>query len=115
LVKQYNISLGGDVPIEEPWLEHILPNTLSDDWTKDFPKHDHDKWKHTLANLIPLTPGINQSLSNVKYSQKRECYQKDAMFKAARILAATYDAWTPLEIERRANQLSVWAVERWPV
>jgi uncharacterized protein with ParB-like and HNH nuclease domain len=107
-------SLGGDQPKIIPWQEHILPVTPEKEWFNTFSKDEHQLQKDLLANLIPLSQAMNTSLGNKIYSEKRERYKKDSMFKTARELADTYVDWTPKTIEKRGKVLAQWAVTRWP-
>ena len=57
---------------------------------------------------------MNASVSNKQYSEKRERYRKDSMFKSARTFADKIADWTPERLEKRAAELADWAVKRWP-
>jgi len=112
-VAQYNRSLGGDVPHNIPWLEHILPTEPEDVWWNSFTREQHEELKDRLCNLIPLSSQMNQSLKNARYEKKRKRYLEDSMFKSARLLAKKYDDWTPKEMSSRADELATWASKRW--
>jgi hypothetical protein len=114
LVKQYDRSLGGDVPENIPWIEHILPVEPHEDWWGVFTKAQHEQMKDLLANLIPLSSQMNQSLKNGPYEKKRKKYAEDSMFKSARAVAKKYNKWTPKELNDRAGTLATWAEQRWP-
>jgi hypothetical protein len=113
LVKQYNSSLGGDVPVDIPWTEHILPTEPTQIWWDIFSKAEHETRKDQLCNLIPLSAEMNRSLSNGPYDKKRAKYSEDSMFKSARHVAKLYKTWTPADMNHRANELAKWAVARW--
>lgn len=112
-LNQYNLSLGGDVPVNKPWIEHVLPDSMSADWKLHFKDDEHAKLKDTLPNLIPLSQKMNQSLGNKAYHIKRNAFSKDSIYKSARNLAEQYKKWTPVEMEKRAEELATWALERW--
>ncbi len=114
LIRQYDVSLGADVPADIPWTEHVLPQKPSTEWYEAFSKEQVKSLADTLANLIPLTSRMNTSLGNDGYDKKRGVYLKDAMFKSARKLAEENTTWTPAELSKRANELASWAVDRWP-
>ena len=113
LVAQYDRHLGGDNPSVAPWLEHVLPKTPGLSWP-GFSKEQHEKLVDTLSNLIPLSPTMNRELGNRAYVLKKPVYQADAMYKSAREFASMYDDWNPTTLKGRADQLAIWAVERWP-
>lgn len=114
LLIEWNRSLGGDVPPVKPWVEHVMPDTLSDAWKSDFTDEQHKKLKNLLANLLPLSQPMNQSLGNAGYASKRPVYLEDSIFKGAREFAKENQNWRPSDIESRATKLADWVVERWP-
>ncbi len=114
LLVEWNRSLGGDVPSQKPWIEHVLPETMSADWKQHFTEKQHEEMKDRLANLIPLSQPMNQGIGNASYAIKRKKYEEDSMFKAARDFAKEYIEWGPNQIESRAIKISDWVVERWP-
>ena len=65
-----------------------------------FKAEEHEKFKDLLANLLPLSQEMNQSLGNSEYKAKRPIYAKDSGFKAARVFAEEYSEWNPLEPRR---------------
>lgn len=113
LLLTYDKSLGGDQPINIPWVEHILPEKPEKDWFNYISKEDHEKYKDTLANLIPLSQEMNQHLSNKVYTKKINSYKHDSMFKSTRELAKKFESWNIKALKKRANTLSDWAIEQW--
>ena len=113
LLCEWNSSFGGDVPTTKPWIEHILPTSLSPSWRIDFTDEQHDRYKDLLANLIPLSQPMNQSLGNSSYSIKRDKYLEDSIFKGTRKLANQNALWRPEHIESRSVELSEWILNRW--
>ena len=79
VLKEWNVSLGGDEVNVDFWIEHILPEKPRDGWEM-FSKEQHESNKDLLANLLPLTQKMNQELSNGPYSLKRKTYQEDSCF-----------------------------------
>jgi hypothetical protein len=61
---EYERSLGADFPDGTiAWIEHIAPQRLTPEWQKDFPPAIPRQLLDTWANLIPLSSGMNQELS----------------------------------------------------
>jgi hypothetical protein len=112
-ISQYDRSLGGDVPHNIPWIEHVLPQEPEEGWWEAFTREQHEQMKDRLSNLIPLSSQMNQSLKNGRYEKKRKRYSEDSMFKSARLLAKHYSEWTPTELTSRADELGNWAIGRW--
>jgi len=114
VLTQWNRSLGGDQPGIKPWIEHVLPDTPAAGWFEVFTPEQHEKMRNLLANLLPLSQEMNQSLGNSLYQEKRPVYCEDSGFKAARKFGEKYSDWTPTNLEDRAEEIASWAVERWP-
>lgn len=115
VLAEWNRSLGGDQPGVPPWIEHVLPDKPDKDWFECFTPEEHEKMKHLLANLLPLSQEMNQALGNGPYSVKRQMYCDDSGFKAARKFGEEYAEWTPEKLAARSGKLASWAVERWPL
>jgi hypothetical protein len=111
---EHDRSLGGDTPLQSPWIEHVAPQHLGPDWRDAFSEKEHERTKDLIANLIPLSEQMNRELSNSGYEKKRPKFKADSMFKSAREFAAMYSVWTPAEIDSRSIELAQWALERWP-
>lgn len=115
LIIEYDKSLGGDhhEGDDSPWIEHVLPEKLNSAWAKFFTKAQHEEQKDRLANLIPLSPRMNRSLSNKAFKEKRKEFEKNSKYKSAREFPDSYKEWTPEALKQRAKQLAKWAVQRW--
>ena len=68
--------------------------------------------ENLLANLLPLSKEMNQTLSNGVYAGKRSAYEADSGFKAAGEFAKEYVDWTPTELAVRSEILAKWAINR---
>lgn len=114
LIIEYDRSLGGDSPVNIPWIEHVLPSKPAREWFDFFSKEEHEKFKDCLANLLPLSDKMNTSLGNRSYEEKRRRFRDDSMFKSTRQFANKYETWNPESLLERATHLSDWASKRWP-
>lgn len=96
-------------------IEHVMPQTLSDEWKKQLtdaghdPREVFDRLGHTLGNLT-LT-AWNSKLSNQLFDRKQEIL-KDSDFKLNDALAAA-SGWGPGEIEARSRALADVATALW--
>jgi uncharacterized protein with ParB-like and HNH nuclease domain len=97
---------------KEITIEHIMPQTLNQDW-KDELGHDfeqiHSQWLHTVGNLT--LSGHNSQLSNESYLFKRKVY-RESNFKLSRD-AATAEYWNANTILSRAERLAQYALRIW--
>lgn len=114
LLEEWNLHFGGDQPKIVQWIEHVLPDTMSDYWHALFSEEQHKALKDTLANLLPLSQPMNQSLGNGTFEKKKEVYSKDSAFKGTREFANEYSTWTPETLTIRAGAMADWAISRWP-
>lgn len=105
-----------EVPdIIDATIEHIMPQTLNDDWEKylvlykDINSEYHEQIIHKLGNLT-LTKN-NSSLSNNSFEEKKKIY-KFSNYLFTRELSR-YSKWTSKEIQIRSKKLSEIAVNVW--
>ncbi len=112
LIVEYDRFLGGDLPANTIWVEHVLPESPVRGWLQIFTKEEHAEMKDLLANLLPLSVEMNISVSNKGYKAKRERYKKDSMFKSVREFAKQPD-WNPNALAKRSRTLAKWACSRW--
>ncbi len=95
--------------------EHIMPQTLEEEWQRDLGenfKAIHEKYLHTIGNLT-LT-GYNQEYSNKSFQEKRDMEKgfKQSPLKLNQSLK-DLESFGEKEIEKRANDLADWALEIW--
>ncbi|MBH0296606.1 DUF262 domain-containing protein [Helicobacter pylori] len=95
--------------------EHIMPQTLEEEWERDLGGNFqaiHDKYLHTIGNLT-LT-GYNQEYSNKSFQEKRDMEKgfKQSPLKLNQSLK-NLESFGEKEIEKRANDLADWALKIW--
>ncbi len=95
--------------------EHIMPQTLTEEWKRDLGGNFqaiHDKYLHTIGNLT-LT-GYNQEYSNNSFQEKRDM-EKGFKQSPLRLNQSLKDleSFGEEEIEKRANDLADWALKIW--
>ena len=113
-VRQWDIVQFRIRPQDVPWLEHVLPVNPDARWFSVFTQEQHEQMRHRLANLLPLSSEMNRGLSNKPYFEKRSRFKEDSMFKSTRQFADAVEEWTPEALSIRSQELSLWAVKRWP-
>jgi hypothetical protein len=94
-------------------IEHVMPQTLSEEWKEALGESDvakHSRVLHLLGNLT-LT-GYNSELSNSAFSVKREKLAQSNIEMNKEISCET--EWTPAQIEERGKKLAERALEMWP-
>ncbi|GAA8661766.1 DUF262 and DUF1524 domain-containing protein [Helicobacter pylori] len=95
--------------------EHIMPQTLTEEWEKDLGQdHEriHTQYLHTIGNLT-LT-GYNQEYSNNSFQEKRDMEKgfKDSPLKLNQGLR-DLESFGEEEIKKRANDLADLALKIW--
>ncbi|WP_187831606.1 DUF262 and DUF1524 domain-containing protein [Helicobacter pylori] len=95
--------------------EHIMPQTLKEEWERDLGENFqviHDKYLHTIGNLT-LT-GYNEKYRNNSFQEKRDM-EKGFKQSPLRLNQSLKDleSFSEKEIEKRANDLADWALKIW--
>ncbi|WRG11625.1 DUF262 and DUF1524 domain-containing protein [Helicobacter pylori] len=95
--------------------EHIMPQTLTEEWERDLGENFqaiHDKYLHTIGNLT-LT-GYNKEYNNKPFKEKRDM-EKGFKQSPLRLNQSLKDleVFGEKEIEKRANDLADWALKIW--
>ncbi|MFP6162692.1 DUF262 domain-containing protein [Helicobacter pylori] len=110
-----NFDTKEPVNTQECTIEHIMPQTLTEEWERDLGGNFqaiHDKYLHTIGNLT-LT-GYNQDYSNKSFQEKRDMEKgfKDSPLRLNQNLKDS-ESFGEKEIEKRANDLADWALKIW--
>ncbi|MEJ8596540.1 DUF262 and DUF1524 domain-containing protein [Helicobacter pylori] len=95
--------------------EHIMPQTLTEEWKRDLGENFqaiHEKYLNTIGNLT-LT-GYNEKYSNNSFQEKRDMEKgfKQSPLKLNQSLK-DLESFGEKEIEKRANDLADWALKIW--
>ncbi len=95
--------------------EHIMPQTLTEEWERDLGENFqaiHDKYLHTIGNLT-LT-GYNQNYSNKSFQEKQGMEKgfKNSPLRLNQGLRGL-ESFGEEEIKKRANDLADWALKIW--
>ncbi|OPG32955.1 hypothetical protein BGL67_08455 [Helicobacter pylori] len=95
--------------------EHIMPQTLEEEWKRDLGENFqaiHDKYLHTIGNLT-LT-GYNKEYSNKSFQEKRDMENgfKQSPLRLNQSLK-DLESFGEKEIEKRANDLADFALKIW--
>ncbi len=95
--------------------EHIMPQTLREEWERDLGENFqaiHDKYLHTIGNLT-LT-GYNPEYSNKSFQEKRDMEKgfKDSPLRLNQSLK-NLESFGEEEIKKRANDLADLALKIW--
>ncbi|MGT0066119.1 DUF262 and DUF1524 domain-containing protein [Helicobacter pylori] len=101
------------VYIHEYTTEHIMPQTLTEEWERDLGENFqeiHNKYLHTIGNLTKT--GYNQEYSNKSFQEKMEKGFKDSPLRLNQGLRGL-ESFGEEEIKKRANDLADLALKIW--
>ncbi|MCQ2652046.1 DUF262 and DUF1524 domain-containing protein [Helicobacter pylori] len=110
-----NFDTKEPVNTQECTIEHIMPQTLEEEWERDLGENFqaiHDKYLNTIGNLT-LT-GYNQEYSNNSFQEKRDMEKgfKQSPLKLNQSLK-DLESFGEEQIKKRANDLADWALKIW--
>lgn len=110
-----NFDTKEPVNTQECTIEHIMPQTLTEEWERDLGENFqeiHDKYLHTIGNLT-LT-GYNQEYSNNSFQEKQGMEKgfKDSPLRLNQSLRGL-ESFGEEEIKKRANDLADLALKIW--
>lgn len=99
-------------------IEHIMPQTLSDEWKADLGENwedIHETWKNRLANLTLVAAPYNSMFSNNTFARKRDMEHgfRDSGLRLNQEIAKK-DKWGLEELEKRSSSLALAALPIWP-
>ncbi len=110
-----NFDTKEPVNTKECTIEHIMPQTLTEEWKKDLGENFqkiHDEYLHKIGNLT-LT-GYNPTYSNKSFQEKQGMEKgfKDSPLRLNQSLR-DLESFGEEEIKKRANDLADWALKIW--
>ncbi|GAA9551133.1 DUF262 and DUF1524 domain-containing protein [Helicobacter pylori] len=110
-----NFDTEEPVDTEKCTTEHIMPQTLTEEWKRDLGENFqeiHDKYLHTIGNLT-LT-GYNDKYSNKSFQEKQGMEKgfKDSPLRLNKGLRGL-ESFGEEEIKKRANDLADRALKIW--
>ncbi|WP_330204702.1 DUF262 domain-containing HNH endonuclease family protein [Cyanobacterium sp. Dongsha4] len=91
-------------------IEHILPESPSNQWQEYFTDNQIEEMVYRLGNMTLLEPNLNREIGNKKYTLKREIYQQSNYQLTQKIQA---EEWNPQSLNRRQIELAKKAIQIW--
>ncbi len=102
------------VALPEITIDHVMPQSRSEGWKQVISAEEHDKLVHVWGNLVPLSQPLN-SLKNARnFEETAEILAEESQFRSVREVYANFSKWDASSIRRRTEELTAWAIERWP-
>lgn len=94
-------------------LEHILPQSLGVEWSKNWNSDDARAYQRRLGNLAIMSAKTNSSMGNDAFDAKKAAYRQSA-FHFTNSVAEFYQ-WDKEAIEQRQLAMAKLAVKIWAV
>lgn len=93
-------------------IEHIMPQTLSADWSHIRPE-DHEEYLHTLGNLS--VTGYNSELSNKSFAEKQDIIRENSKAVILNSDVLDKESWNIATIQARAKRLARIVMTRYKI
>lgn len=93
-------------------IEHIMPQTLSADWSHIRPE-EHEEYLHTLGNLS--VTGYNSELSNKSFAEKQEIIRENSKAVILNSDVLDKESWSVADIQARAKRLAGIVLARYKI
>jgi len=93
-------------------IEHIMPQTLSADWSHIRPE-EHEEYLHTLGNLS--VTGYNSELSNKSFSEKKDIIRENSKAVILNNDVLDKESWNVAAIQARAKRLAGIVLTRYKI
>ena len=93
-------------------IEHIMPQTLSADWSHIRPE-EHEEYLHTLGNLS--VTGYNSELSNKSFSEKQDIIRENSKAVILNSDVLDKESWNIEDIQARAKRLAEIVLTRYKI
>lgn len=95
-------------------IEHVLPQTLNNKWSKWYDEDTHQNWLHRIANLVLLSQRKNSSLGNKGFKEKKDGYlnNRGSSFNLTKT-AIDEVTWNTEVLEKRQKNLLNELIKAW--
>ena len=93
-------------------IEHIMPQTLSADWSHIRPE-EHEEYLHTLGNLS--VTGYNSELSNKSFAEKQDIIRENSKAVILNSDVLDKESWNITTIRARAKRLAGIVMTRYKI
>ena len=93
-------------------IEHIMPQTLSADWSHIRPE-EHEEYLHTLGNLS--VTGYNSELSNKSFAEKQDIIRENSKAVILNSDVLDKESWNITTIQARAKRIAGIVMTRYKI
>jgi len=109
---EYENDLDGDnLEYEKFTIDHIMPQKFKNNWGH-ISDDEHNQYKDSWGNLVPLTKSINAKKSNRSWEETQLIYKDKSATKTPREISSK-KTWGIKDITQRNETLAKWAIKKW--
>ena len=94
-------------------IEHILPDSPTEEWEKYFDINEYDQYSNRLGNYTLLDKNDNDKCGQKNFSEKLEIYLKSTFALSKNL--QNHSEWNPKSLENRQSELAEKAAQVWRV
>jgi len=94
-------------------IEHVLPETPSEEWAAHIPPEKWEAFVYRLGNLTLLESAKNREVGNASYAEKLGAYAASGYALSRQIPEIAREQWTVDLLEQRQRRLADRAVHIW--
>ncbi|MBN1975456.1 MAG: DUF262 domain-containing protein [Sedimentisphaerales bacterium] len=94
-------------------IEHILPDSPTEEWEKYFDMNEYEQYSNRLGNYTLLDKNDNDKCGQKDYPEKLKIYL-ESTFTLSKNLQS-FDIWNPKALENRQSELAEKAAHVWRV
>ena len=107
---ELDASTRDDIAEDTLSIEHILPESPTQNWDEYFSVTEAEAMVYRIGNLTPLEPNLNRKVGNQSFSEKQSIYENSGYALTQAIVA---EDWTADSIARRQERLAKRAIHIW--
>jgi len=104
------------VNLEDLEIEHIMPQTLTDEWITYLGsewKEIHDKYCDTIGNLTLISRQPNSKIQQELFEKKKVDWYQNSHIELTRELSKSWNEWKKEQIIERGKKLADRALKIW--
>lgn len=110
---EFHLGKKLDYEMDDGTIEHILPESLNDEWGEIFSDTDHEKLVYSIGNMTLLEPSKNKKEAGQKsMEEKKKIYSTS---EYAMTKSITVNEWTPKTLNHRLEGLAKKAAGIWKI
>lgn len=100
--------------LPEITVDHIMPQSRSNDWRQVVSAEEHEELVHVWGNLVPLSMPLNNLKGSKDFAEAAHILVGETQFRSVAEIHTRFSRWDAEAIRTRTEELAEWALCRWP-